>query len=138
MQIQRQFSMKNLKKNQQRQRVDFSLQQNMFPQLPVSKNGIAFRGQQLAGHNPQPGPSTQKTSQPKTSYSQQVRKFPSNPNNFLNPNKDDDIPNDLFSFDELMQLVNELIGSISPCSTRMEQFQIMTNLDLKYVYGQSR
>ena len=60
--------------------------------------------------------------------------FPPNPS----PNEQINDQNGLFSFDEIMSLVNELVINISSCSTRMEQFQVIANLTLKYIDGQSR
>lgn len=136
-QLQRQLSTKS-SPQQQRQKPKFAVQQNAFPPLPPSNNGIAFRGQQSSGHNPQPGLSTSRSNHQPMNFSQHMRN-PSLPSKFPDPPNEINIdPSELFSFDEIMNLVNELLIDISNCSTRKEQFQVITRLTLKYVYGQSR
>lgn len=41
---------------------------------------------------------------------------------------------ELFSYDEMLSLINELVSSISICRTRAEQFQVITKLSIKYIY----
>lgn len=132
-QLQKRLSLKSSKTH----RPQFALNETMFPPLPTNRNGVALRGQQQAGHNQQPSPSSfQRNQQQK--FSDQARNM-SFSSSFPTPNLPiNDIKNDLFSFDEIMALVNELISKISLCSSRMEQFQVITSLTLKYVYGQSR
>lgn len=133
-QLQRQLSMKRTRQQQQQQ-TKFTIDQTAFPPLPTSKNGLAFRTQKSSERNPQPSSLSwaQKVNEQARKHSLSFQ----NPN----PNEINGIVTDndeLFSFDEMMELVNELVGGMSRCSSRLEQFQLITNLTLRYVYGQSR
>lgn len=135
-QLQRQLSKSRPQQKPHKQpKPKFVLDRSAFPPLPASSNGIAFQGQQTAGRNPQPSPSTPSSFQHRMDFSKQAKNM-SRPNPY--PTQINNVSNDLFSFDEMMELVNELVVNMSNCSTRMEQFQVITNLTLKYVYGQSR
>lgn len=51
--------------------------------------------------------------------------------NTLNTNRD----NNLFSLTEINSLIKDIILNLSNCSNRFEQFHIITNLAIKYLYG---
>lgn len=42
---------------------------------------------------------------------------------------------DLFSIDELLQLSNDLMSALSKCTSKHEQFQVLTELSIKYLYS---
>ena len=44
------------------------------------------------------------------------------------------INNNLFSFEELKNLTFELIANLKSCKSREEQFQVVTNLDCKFLF----
>lgn len=124
------------KGSQKQQHKSFTFNSAAFPSLSPSKNGLAFRNH--GGHNPQPGPSSFSRSSKQQSFSDQARKmsFPKNP--CPSPNINVEHSNELFSFNEIMSLVDELLSKMSNCSTKMEQFKVITDLTLKYVYDQQR
>ena len=45
------------------------------------------------------------------------------------------INNDLFSINELMQITHEIITSLRGCINKDDQFQVISKLAVKYVYG---
>lgn len=44
-------------------------------------------------------------------------------------------PNDLFTFEEVDCLLNDMLASLSACRNKTEQFRVITQLSLKYIYG---
>lgn len=48
---------------------------------------------------------------------------------------DGDCSEDLFSFTEINSLINEMMTSLSKCKSKADQFQVISHLALKYVYG---
>ena len=57
-----------------------------------------------------------------------------NNNNYANKLKSNDDKN-LFSLSEINSLINEVITNLSSCSNRIEQFHVITQLAIKYLYG---
>lgn len=41
----------------------------------------------------------------------------------------------LFSIDEIMQITHDVLTSLKSCKTKMQQFETITRLAVKYVYG---
>lgn len=46
-----------------------------------------------------------------------------------------DCSGDLFSFEELNSLLQEMMSSLSKCRNKSDQFQVISNLGIKYVYN---
>lgn len=46
--------------------------------------------------------------------------------------------NNLFSFDEINSLLNELLSGLSSCRDKTEQFKLISNLAIKYIYNGSK
>lgn len=47
-------------------------------------------------------------------------------------------PNKLFSYAEITALLNDVIQGLRACETKYDQFQVITDLAIKYVYGLSK
>lgn len=43
--------------------------------------------------------------------------------------------NSLFTFQEITDLVNDIIVQLSQCKTKTDQFRVITNISIKYLYG---
>lgn len=124
--LQRQLSQKNRK--QQQAPPPPIMNTNNFPELP--RNGTQGRRHvnvptQSSGMYQHNAWSCNGTTHPSLTQNN-----PNKKSNLTNPN------NDLFSYDEIVSLLGDVVESLRNCSTKLEQFQAITNLAIKYVYGQ--
>lgn len=113
--IRNSINQRNRRIKSSRNNVDFS--SNEYPSLPRNQ--------------PAPGNSfvNSRQSYP-TSYAS-VLKCPTLENKFSNNSNSQN----LFSFQEITSLVEEVVEGLENCKTRKEQFNVITSLAIKYVYS---
>lgn len=121
-------------RNRQPQKRGYISASDDFPALK-SSNGVALRGATSSRQAQQPRAAQQprqtRPSFPNISFSSIL----SNSNSYSNPNNDP--TTELFSYDEIINVVTDIITGLSGCKSKLEQFQVITSLTFKYVYGQS-
>lgn len=103
--------------NKRQPGADYNLSQANFPQLVSTA---------VAPHN-----RSNQFSRPLPSYSSVVR-------NNLNSNRNNaniNVQTDLFSPQEIMELTNELIVKLAQCNSRADQFNVIVDLSVKFLYG---
>ncbi|CAD7084516.1 unnamed protein product [Hermetia illucens] len=103
--------------NKRQPGADYNLSQANFPQLVSTA---------VAPHN-----RSNQFSRPLPSYSSVVR-------NNLNSNRNNaniNVQTDLFSPQEIMELTNELIVQLAQCNSRADQFNVIVDLSVKFLYG---
>lgn len=58
--------------------------------------------------------------------------------NVLTQNNQNSNNQSLFSFEEITMLVQEVVDKLGQCETRRDQFNVITSLAIKYVYGHGK
>lgn len=104
----------------------YEYHQSSFPALPRNRSS-----------HQKVNPAQQHMENLRRQYSSQPSfSQPSYSQHFTNrPSTSQQANNDLFSLSEIMELVNEVVLEMSKCRNRLEQFNCIVNLSMKYVYS---
>lgn len=111
-------------------RAEYNYNESSFPTLTHEQSKTTTRMRDLP--TPAEEPAEREPNQSHFAWNNnKTGSYPKNNNSSLfNLNN-----NHIFSFQEISSLVTDIIESLSSCTTKNDQFRVITTLTLKYLYG---